>query len=98
MPTNDSKHLLAYKILAHLQWGSSPWVNRYVDGRIVIQTSPWARSLRMSSSQVRANLEWLADEGWITGAKIKYGSAEVFLLRPLPANLMADLGREILNA
>lgn len=58
--------LIPYKILVHLLYGRHGWLSRLPDGRIEVRTGPMSRSLRVTSSRLGEQLEWLKAIGLLS--------------------------------
>lgn len=85
MPKKPIKNrLIPYKIIVLLLYGSYTWLIRDdYDGTITLRLGPMSRFLRVSSSRLREQLDWLFVNRYIASLSVKYGEAVVTIRPPL---------------
>lgn len=84
MPKKPIKNrLIPYKILALLLYGSYTWLSRNDDNSLTLRLGPMSRFLRVSSSRLREQLDWLSANRYLASLAVKYGEAVVTIRSPL---------------
>lgn len=86
MPKRPIKNrLIPYKILVLLEHGQFTWLTREPN-QLRLRLGPMSRSLRISSSRLREQLDWLLSNRYLTSLSVKYGEAVVSVRPPLAAH------------
>jgi hypothetical protein len=85
MPKKPIKNrLIPYKVLVLLLYGQYTWLVRNPsDGSIMLRLGPMSRFLRVSSSRLREQLDWLFLNRYFASLSVKYGEAVVTIRSPL---------------
>jgi hypothetical protein len=82
MPAKPVRNrLIPYKLLVLLLYGKQPFIHREFH-KITLQLGPLSRHLRVSSSRLRDQIDWLLSNSYLSSVAMSRGVAEVTLTPP----------------